>query len=146
MPRKWLLTVKKRPCLADGKAYQATVNSVGRSAAPSALKVTLLLLDRSQAGRKVKVFLPLPVFADNLAGSFLRATGFEIEEGQAIDPSEAVGKTVRVRFSRRGEGDEGYEAVAFEAASQKSGRRERSGGHERPNQQAGPSESHPGGE
>lgn len=120
MPRKWLLTVNQRPALVDGKAYQAEVVSVARNAKPSGINVTLSILDKSQAGRKEKVLLPLPVFGDGLASDFFRACGLSVRVGQEVDPAEAIGKDVRARFHPRAD-DDGYEAVSFEPISAKKG-------------------------
>jgi len=118
VPRKWLLTVKQRPGLADGKTYQAEVVSVARNAKPAGIEVTLSILDKSQAGRKEKVLLPLPVFGDGLASDFFRACGLSVRVGQEVDPAEAIGKDVRARFHPRAD-DDGCEAVSFEPVSTK---------------------------
>jgi hypothetical protein len=105
------IKVRPFPNRKEGKSYTCEVLEIEKNKDPQGILVRLRHLSPSQAGRTFSVLLPLEVYPEGLASDFFRSCGIEVVVGSAITPSNAIGKTLLVRFARNNDGQ--YEAVSF---------------------------------
>lgn len=111
MPRKPMWKVADYPEYRMSAAYSLSVEAVRTQG--NTASVMLAHRDAEQDGRKVSVDLGLPVLPQGRTASFLRACGILFVPGEEVDPAEAVGKVVVVRFGRLVDGSIGI--VSFES-------------------------------
>jgi len=109
--RKLTLKIEDWPALPIA-FYLMKVLGISKSKSPLGLLVELEHLDKSQAGRRHTILLPLPCRPDGLTARFLIAAGLDISIG-TVAPGDAVGQVLRFRLEPAPDG-EGYQAVAFE--------------------------------
>ena len=111
MPRKWTLQIEGWPALAAA-FYLMKVLGISKSKSPAGLLVEPEQLDKSQAGRRHTVSLPLPCRPEGLTAAFFRAAGLDVSIG-TVTPADAVGAILKIRLEPAPDG-KGYQAVAFE--------------------------------
>ena len=116
MPKKtkWEIVVKNRPNLSETRAYAGRVLSAKKNRKPAGILVGLEHIDDDQAGRTHETVLPLPLFPGGRTTLFFRACGFSIEVDQVIDPRDAIGAVLMIRFTRTA--NNSYEVASFEPA------------------------------
>jgi len=110
--RKLTLKIEDWPALPIA-FYLMKVLGISKSKSPAGLLVELEHLDKSQAGRRHTILLPLPCRPDGLTARFLIAAGLDVSIDSVVTPADAVGATLRVRLEPAPDG-KGYQAVAFE--------------------------------
>ena len=110
--RKLTLKIEDWPALPIA-FYLMKVLGISKSKSPAGLLVELEHLDKSQAGRRHTILLPLPCRPDGLTARFLIAAGLDVTIGSTVTPTDAVGATLRVRLEPEPDG-KGYQATAFE--------------------------------
>jgi len=111
MPRKWSFKIEDWPALAAA-FYLMKVLGVSKSKSPAGLLVEPEQLDKSQAGRRHTVSLPLPCRPEGLTAAFFRAAGLDVSIG-TVTPADAIGTILKARMEPAPDG-KGYQAVAFE--------------------------------
>ena len=111
MPQKWTLKIEGWPALPVA-FYLMKVLGISKSKSPAGLQVELEHLDKSQAGRRHTVSLPLPCRPEGLTAAFLKAAGLDVSIG-TVTPADAVGAILKIRLEPAPDG-KGYQAVAFE--------------------------------
>jgi len=110
MPRSWTLKVEAWPALNRATFYPVKVLGVSKD--KPGLLVELGHFDKSQAGRRHSILLPLPCRPEGLTSSFLSAAGLDVSIG-TVTPADAIGTILKARMEPAPDG-EGYQAVAFE--------------------------------
>jgi hypothetical protein len=113
MPRKWTLRIEDGPALSAATFYPMKVLGAARNKLPPGQLIEFEHLDKSQAGRRHSILLPLPCRADGLTASFFGSVGLNVRLGQTVSPQDAVGATVKVRLEPAPDSD-GCQAVAFQ--------------------------------
>ncbi len=117
MPRKWLITVTEFPPLQE-RAYQCRVTQMGRGPDGGSIKVTMMNLDPEHEGREhVLVLSATKVHTAGRTAAFFAACGIVVAVGAKIDPEEATGKVILVRFTATANG--AFEPTAFEPCQEK---------------------------
>lgn len=105
MPPKKRVKVEWWSRLRPDADYPLKVTDIGWGESDTCLAVVLTHLAEDQAGRTVKLDLPLPVRPEGRTASFLRAAGLDVAVGNSLDPMDAKGAVVQARFDVGADGN-----------------------------------------
>lgn len=98
MPPRKKLKVEAWPRLRTSTDYPVKVTSLAWGENDAFLAAVLTHLAEEQGGRTVKVNLSLPVRPEGRTAGFFRAAKLEVAVGSLLDPADAEGAIVLVRF------------------------------------------------
>lgn len=97
MPKPSQIQVQPSKPLNQGQAYRCQVIAISKTKAPKGLRVRLLNMDRTQAGRRHDIQLP-DLHEESVTAEFFRACGCHIAVGAQVNPQSTIGRVIRVRF------------------------------------------------
>jgi hypothetical protein len=98
MARRQRIPVCDYPSFALHVDYLVRVQRVKADLKKRQMLLEVQHLNSDQDGRVQECHLPLPIHPGGLTAQFFVATGIEIAIGHDVEPDEAVGRLVVVRF------------------------------------------------
>ncbi len=115
--RTWTEIVKPYPRLIAGKYYKVRVKNIRKIAKPRRLVIDLEFMDAPQQGRRLELFLALPIRPDSLAASFFKACHMTVMPEAKIAPRNTVNALIAVSFEAADDGRD-FQPVGFQTITE----------------------------
>lgn len=100
MPRRQMLTVRRRPKLRSNRWYKARVQKACINQEAATLEVTCTHMEKPQTGRRHKFHFDLPLYPQSPASEFLAACGLDTgHAGNRVCVDDTTDVIVKMKFS-----------------------------------------------